>query len=229
MAANGLPVCSGGNGFLHALYFFLDGRGISDPAVFACMGSRATALLANALGQPVDSLPTGCRHGNDRHAEQSGELLCVHADAPALRFVHKVDADNDVPRQLRRFQHKGNSTPQTARVAHDDRRIRPSGAEECRSRFLLRRMRREGIHARNVHHAEFSSLPQKASLGCCHRLSRPVARVLVKTCQAVEDRAFADVGIPREGNDRFSLPVRFFLAAQTGFNDFPDKTHISSP
>ena len=154
-----------------------------------------------------------CRHAHDRHAELRLQPRQVNGDALAPRLVEQVHAHDQVRRHAAYLQREHERALQARRIAHDDHGVGLAAAHKVARDGLLRRVRAQGVCARNVH--EKIVLPRRAAAAAraADGLARPVAGVLVHPGQGVEDGALADVRVACQRHDALARPA---CAAERG-------------
>ncbi|MPN32814.1 hypothetical protein SDC9_180294 [bioreactor metagenome] len=166
---------------------------------------RAVREAADRIHQSIQALARS-RAGTDHRNTQPGcKQIQINADFFLLCFVHQIDAQHDMIGNLHGLKHQIQIPFQTGGVSNDHYGVGPAETNEVPGNFLLGRVRHQRIGPRNIHHDKIGSSMPVSPLRVYDSFSRPVARMLVESREAVEHRAFPHIRIAGKGDDLILL------------------------
>ena len=135
------------------------------------------------------------------------QQLQIHVDAPAAGFVPQVDTQDQRdagildPFQLQHLFQQVQAPFQTAGVADYQDHVRQAGAEKLAGHLFFFRTGVQGIDAGQIGQQVVPAAAGEAAPGQGYGLAGPVAGVLAKAGEGIEQSAFSYVGIAHQGND----------------------------
>ena len=152
----------------------------------------------HTLHQQIDAVSVAGRGRHHRHTQFSLEHEGFQSDPLTTRFVHEIHANNRAVGNLQYLENKVQVALKHRRIAHDHRAIRLTKQHEIARDLFVNAVRQQGVRPWQIDQLETLPPVSERPFRARHGLARPVARVLAQAGQAVENRALARVGVPRQ-------------------------------
>ena len=180
-----------GDGGLHPLGVAKGRRG----------GGGPLGHLIQRIQKGVEGPLFSAHRSNDWHTKALGEKGEVDVDALAAGLVHQVDADHHPGVQFQSLKDQIQIPFQTGGVTDHRHGIGAAEAEEVPGHLLLGGVGQKRVSTGEVHQNIALPLSLAVALGVGHRFARPVACMLVKAGEGVEEGGFSHIGVARQGDD----------------------------
>ncbi|MPM58245.1 hypothetical protein SDC9_105076 [bioreactor metagenome] len=159
-----------------------------------CIESRVHPLL-----EVFDSLLPPGHRGDHRNSEESGQFFHVYGDPLFRRRVHHVQGQDKGRAGLQHLDSQVEASLEVRSVGHDDGQVGPAPEKEIRRDLLVEGGGAETVYPREVHHLHLAVAHPEAAFLPLHGDAGPVAHVLVRPRQGVEQARLARIGVSREG------------------------------
>ncbi len=148
------------------------------------------------LAQGLDPL-LAVADGGDHRTAQEPLLQGLQVQLQAGRFgvVHHVEGEHHGPAQLEQLGGEVEVALEVGGVQHVDDDVHGGVGHEPGGDPLILALGRKGIGPRKVHHLHLPSRAFEEAAAPLHRDAGPVAHVLARPGQGIEDRGLAAVGV----------------------------------
>ncbi len=167
----------------------------SNPRVLFLGHRKDRALqLLHALGAVAD--------GRDHGAAQQGlQRLQVDLDALALCVVHHVQHEHDGAPQFQQLRRQVEVALQIGGIQHVDDEIWLRAGEVAAGNAFVFALGRKAVRAGQIHHLDILAIQREESAAALDGDARPVAHVVPRPGERVEDGGLAAIGIASECDD----------------------------
>ena len=174
------------------------GKGVIQ--VVGLYGAAQVHLPVGGVEQFLQPLPGAGGDGDHWDAQLLGQPLHIDLVPPFGHLVHKVQGQHRGPLQLQQLDGKVQVALQVGGIHDVDDAVRGLPDDEIPGDDLLHGVGRQGVDARQVHDGQGLVAQTGGALLLLHRHSGPVAHILVRAGQGVEEGGLAAVGVARQSH-----------------------------
>ncbi|MPM88507.1 hypothetical protein SDC9_135611 [bioreactor metagenome] len=192
--------------FSHAV-MYLVGKIVVE--VVRLNGEARMHLLVRLDEKLVEISPVACGYGNDRYAEPCRQLFDVYPVSVLFDLVHEVKCHYHRPLKLKELHREIQVSFKVRRVHYIYYSVRVLTDDKISCYYLLRGVRRKRVYTRQIDYCHALVAELSLPLFFLDRDARPVADILVRSRQSVEQRRLTAVGVA--GERHFPLVCVVFI------------------
>ena len=156
-------------------------------------------LIVGHLQQLLNILSRPGGDGDNGHAQGTGQSLHVDLVPMPLHLVHKIQCDHHRPLQLQQLGGKVQIALDIGGVNDVNDGVGPLPHDEVPGHDLLHGIGGQRIDTGQIHHRHRLAVHLRPALLLLHRHAGPVAHVLIRAGEGIEQSGLAAVGVAYQG------------------------------